>query len=65
MNILKAVGGVDFTKYALLLISQYVHWTKIGQVQNAVNLSDKGKFRQIRYKFAKLIKENTEKPASK
>ena len=28
MNILKALGGVDFTKYALLPISQYVHWTK-------------------------------------
>ena len=24
MNILKAIGGVDFTKYALLPISQYV-----------------------------------------
>ena len=24
MNILKALGGVDFTKYALLPISQYV-----------------------------------------
>ena len=30
MNILKALGGVEFTKYALLPISQYVHWTKIG-----------------------------------
>ena len=30
MNILKALGGVDFTKYALLPISQYVHWKKIG-----------------------------------
>ena len=30
MNILKALGEVDFTKYALLPISQYVHWTKIG-----------------------------------
>ena len=28
--------GGDFTKYALLPISQYVHWT---EVQNAVNLS--------------------------
>ena len=26
MNILKALGEVDFTKYALLPISQYVHW---------------------------------------
>ena len=25
INILKALGGVDFTKYALLPISQYVH----------------------------------------
>ena len=40
-NILKALGGVDFTKYAQLLISQYVQWTKIGSVQNAVNLSKK------------------------
>ena len=39
MNILKALGGVDFSKYALLPISQYVHWTKIDSVQNAVNLS--------------------------
>ena len=39
MNILKALGGVDFTKYALLLISQYVQWSKIGKVKNAVNLS--------------------------
>ena len=30
MNILKALGGVDFTKYALLPISQYVQWTEIG-----------------------------------
>ena len=30
MNILKALGGVDFTKYALLPISQYVQWSKIG-----------------------------------
>ena len=39
MNILKALGEIDLTKYALLPISQYVHWTKIGEVQNAVNLS--------------------------
>ena len=39
MNILKALGGVDFTKYTLLPFSQYVHWTIIGSVQNAVNLS--------------------------
>ena len=26
----KALGGVDFTKYALLPISQYVQWSKIG-----------------------------------
>ena len=30
MNILKALGGVDFTKYALLPISQYAQWSKIG-----------------------------------
>ena len=30
MNILKAVGGVDFTKYALSHISQNVQWSKIG-----------------------------------
>ena len=30
MNILKALGGVDFTKYAVLPISQYVQWSKIG-----------------------------------
>ena len=41
MNILKALGGVDFTKYALLPISKYVQWSKIGQVKNAVNLSKK------------------------
>ena len=28
MNILKALGGVCFTKYALLPISQYVQWSK-------------------------------------
>ena len=30
MIILKALGGVDFTKYALSPISQYVQWSKIG-----------------------------------
>ena len=30
MNILKALGGVDFTKYALSQISQYVQWSNIG-----------------------------------
>ena len=39
MNILKALGGVDFTKYALLPISKYVQCLKIGQVKNAENLS--------------------------
>ena len=39
MNILKALGGVDFTKYALSPISQYVQSSKIGQVKNAVKLS--------------------------
>ena len=38
-NILKALGGVDFTKYALLPNSQYVQWSEIGLVKNAVNLS--------------------------
>ena len=38
-NILKALGGVDFTMYALLPISQYVQWSKIDLVKNAVNLS--------------------------
>ena len=39
IDTLKALGGVDFTKYVLLSIIQYVHWSKIGEVQNAVNLS--------------------------
>ena len=39
MNTLKALGEVDFTKYALLPISQYVQWSKIGYVKNAVTLS--------------------------
>ena len=39
VNIPKALGGVDFTKYTLLHMSQYVQWSKIGYVQNAVNLS--------------------------
>ena len=39
MNIQKALGGVDFTKYALSPVSQYVQWSKIGLVKNAVNLS--------------------------
>ena len=39
MNILKALGGVDFTKYLLSPISQYVQWSKIVGVKNAVNLS--------------------------
>ena len=30
MNILKALGGDDFTKYALSPISQYVQWSKTG-----------------------------------
>ena len=30
INILKALGGVDFTKYGLSPISQYVQWSKIG-----------------------------------
>ena len=39
MNILKALGDGHFTKYALLPISQYVQWSEIGYVKNAVNLS--------------------------
>ena len=39
MNILKALGGVDFTKYALFPISQYVQWTNMAKLKNAVNLS--------------------------
>ena len=39
MNIPKALGGVDFTKYALIPISQYVQWSEIDLVKNAVNLS--------------------------
>ena len=39
MDTLKALGGVDFTKYALSPIIQYVQWSKIGHVKNAVNLS--------------------------
>ena len=31
LNILKALGGVDFTKYALLPISQYVQWSKLAK----------------------------------
>ena len=31
MNILKALGEVDFTKYTLLPTSQYVQWSKIGR----------------------------------
>ena len=38
MNILKALED-DFTKYALLPISQYVQWSEIGHAQNTVNLS--------------------------
>ena len=30
MDTLKALGGVDFTKYAVLTIIHYVHWLKIG-----------------------------------
>ena len=30
MNIQKALGEVDFTKYILLPISQFVHWREIG-----------------------------------
>ena len=39
MNILKALGGVNFTKYALLPISQYVHWKKIGSFMRIYNMS--------------------------
>ena len=30
MDTLKSLDGVDFTKYALLSIIQYVQWSKIG-----------------------------------
>ena len=30
-NILKAIGGVDFTKYALSPISQYVQWSVLAK----------------------------------
>ena len=30
LDTLKALGGVDFTKYALSPIIQYVQWSKIG-----------------------------------
>ena len=33
MNILKARGGVDFTKYALIPISQYVQWSKLAKLK--------------------------------
>ena len=39
MDTLKALEGVDFTKYTLLPIIQYVQWSEIGKVKNAVNLS--------------------------
>ena len=38
MDTLKSLDGVDFTKYALLSIIQYVQWSKIGWVKNAENL---------------------------
>ena len=38
MNILKALGGVDFTKYALLPIVNMYNGRKLA-VKNAVNLS--------------------------
>ena len=38
-EILKALGGVDFTKYAIPTIIVYLHLSKIGYVQNTVNLS--------------------------
>ena len=30
IDTMKAVGGVDFTKYAILTIIQYVQWSRIG-----------------------------------
>ena len=44
MKILKDLGGVNFTHYALLPTSKYVQWSKIKKwlkVKNAVNLSKK------------------------
>ena len=40
-EILKAPGGVNFSKYALYAIIQYVVWSKFGQIKNAVNLFQK------------------------
>ena len=37
--ILNILVEVDFTKYALLAIIQYVQWSKIGCVKNDLNLS--------------------------
>ena len=37
MDTLNTLGGVDFTKYALLTIIQYGLWSNIGEVKNAVN----------------------------
>ena len=36
---LMALGGADYTKYALLTPIQYVQWLKIGLVKIAINLS--------------------------
>ena len=38
MDKLKALGGIDLTKYVLPII-QCVQWSKSGLVRNAVNLS--------------------------
>ena len=38
-EILKALGDVDFTKYALPTIIVYNQWSKMTMLKNAVNLS--------------------------
>ena len=30
IHVLKGLGGIDFTKYALSPMSQYIQWSKIG-----------------------------------
>ena len=69
-EILKALGEVDFTKYALPTIIVYKQWSKNGYVKNAVNLSE------INFQYynssctssicvehvCKVLKRNTESP---
>ena len=39
MDTLKVLGVVDFTKFALSPIIEYVQWSKLASVKIAVNLS--------------------------